>query len=121
MSGQLVGSNENCCPPGAAPDCNKSWDLHAALQAVNHSGGAPFAGVCDIGYLTGELQNNRPVGVRTGSGPQGHFIILTAYDDESRMVSVQDPQYGPSDIPFDSLCNSSYREFGSWSHTYPIA
>jgi hypothetical protein len=124
VSAQLVGTPEICCPPGAAPDCNKPWLLDSALQFVNHLAGAPTVGPCDYGYLQGEIGGNRPVGVRIGwdgGGPQGHFIVLTAYDDAGQMVHVEDPQYGPSDVNFELLRKHGYRELGNWTHTYPVS
>jgi hypothetical protein len=124
FSQRLAGQQENCCPPGAAPDCDKSFDLNPALERVNHSGGGAIKGVCSYNFLQGEIDGNRPVAVRIGwdeGGPQGHFILLTSYDDEmGEMVRVEDPQYGPSDVPFEQLRGSHYREFGSWTHYYPV-
>jgi hypothetical protein len=55
------------------------------------------------------------------SGGGSHFVCVDGYDiaGAAPRVSVKDPFYGPSTVPYDVL-RSSYQSTGTWVETYFI-
>ena len=74
---------------------------------------AGFAAAAD------EIDAARPLGVRVAwAGDGAHFLALIGYRDvEPAWVAVDDPIYGPSDLPYATLL-SGYQQSGKWTHSY---
>lgn len=55
---------------------------------------------------------------RLWSGGGAHFLAVGGYRDlPVQYVHVEDPWYGPSDIPFSTLV-SGYQGIGTWANSY---
>jgi hypothetical protein len=91
----------------------------------------PAPGVPDSSVIVHEIDNNRPIGVRITwdeSGDQGHFVLVTGYDNSSAdfAVWINDPENPdgapPSHYSLTALQNSGYQsssgKTGSWSFSY---
>jgi|SRR5947209_2882588 len=109
-----------CCDDGAADACDKPWYPNRSLQTVGCFGGYR-AGPLTVAEIAAELSANRPVGVGISwSGEGGHFIVISAVDDGTRIVRVDDPWYGRAEIEYDMICNA-YRTSGIWTDVYLTA
>jgi hypothetical protein len=66
-----------------------------------------------------QIREGRPLGVRVAwSGGGAHFLAVGGYRDlPVQYVHVEDPWYGPSDIPFSTLVGS-YQGIGTWTNSY---
>lgn len=108
-----------CCAAGSSAACNQPWYLDRALTGVGHLASV-FAGVLSFANCDAQLCGSaRPVGVRIGwSGGGGHFVVIGAVDTPAtQLLTVYDPWYGTSQIPYATL-QSSYQGTGQWTHTY---
>lgn len=107
----------DCCGSGASGPCNVYGYLDRALTAVGHYErleGQPAA----FAAMTAAINGVRPVGVRVAwSGGGAHFVAIGGYQDAPQYVHVEDPWYGPSDIPYATL-EHSYQGIGTWTTTY---
>lgn len=108
----------DCCGSGASGPCNVYGYLDQALTVVgdfDHETGTTdsFAGTAQ------QIREGRPLGVRVAwSGGGAHFLAVGGYRDlPVQYVHVEDPWYGPSDIPFSTLV-SSYQGIGTWTNSY---
>lgn len=116
-------AQSTCCVNGASAACNNPWYLDRALSLVGHLAGSPTPGAIPFANVQGEVDNNRPVGVRIGwYGGGGHFVVLSGYDDNggAQFVDVDDPWYGPSVADY-SVFATAYQSAGSWTDTYLIS
>jgi len=51
-------------------------------------------------------------------GGGAHFVAIGGYRERPvEYVHVEDPWYGPSDVPYSTLVNG-YQGTGSWTHSY---
>jgi hypothetical protein len=106
--------NTTCCSNPSS--CNVYGYLDRALSVVgnfdHYTGGTqPDA------TITSEAAAGRPLGVRIAwSGGGAHFIMLVG-GGPNNMVTIKDPWYGASYIPYATL-TSSYQGSGSWTHSY---
>ncbi len=108
----------DCCGGGAAGACNVYGFLDQALSTVGHfdhmAGGA-----ADFQTVDHEIDARRPMGVRVAwSGGGAHFVAIGGYRERPvQYVHVEDPFYGPSDVPYSTLQNG-YQGSGTWTHSY---
>lgn len=113
LANNQVGSTTCCDDPGP---CNVYGYLDATLQAVGHfnhidSSQEPEA------TLTAEIGAGLPLGVRVAwGGGSAHFIMCVGADGNG-MVTIADPFFGTSYIPYSTLQNG-YRGSGTWTHSY---
>ena len=108
-----LASTTCCSNPGP---CNVYGYLDVALTCVGHYQSF-LAGTVPDATLTSETAAGRPVGVRQAwSGGGAHFIMING-GGPNNMVTVKDPWYGSSYIPYATLVNG-YQGTGSWTHTY---
>lgn len=115
---------EDCCRGGAAGPCNVYGYLASALYRVGHlkawSAGRPAA----LERVRDEIDDKRPVCMRVGwrSGG-GHFLTIVGYLEGSEklvgseLLAVDDPRWGPSDVPYDVL-RDAYLSDGRWTDSY---
>jgi hypothetical protein len=94
--------------------CNHSGDIAKALTQtgnLNHDTGS-VAGIAD---LLNELSAGRPVciGITWSDGASGHYIAATGVELPDTVI-VEDPVYGSSALPYQTLA-SSYKGSGSWT------
>jgi Papain-like cysteine protease AvrRpt2 len=106
-----------CCENGATAVCDKPWYPNRSLQTVGCFGGYR-AGAMNIASIVAELSASRPIGVGIAWRGEGrHFAVITAVDDRTRTLRVDDPWYGRSEIDYDML-RTAYRTIGTWTGVY---
>lgn len=139
LAGAQLGQPGNfCCMNGGDPNtCNKPAKLEDSLSRVQHFSTTqnpnPAQGVPDPGAIKQEIDGSRPIGVRIQwdqSGNQGHYVLVTGYDDSTDdfKVFINDPE-NPDGAPYTAyslaaLNQSGYQssgKSGSWSFTYYTA
>jgi Papain-like cysteine protease AvrRpt2 len=109
--------NGACCVDGSSAECNRPWYLDKALERVDVLK-RKQSGMPDLDDVFEEIDRGRPVGIRIGwSGGGGHFVTIEGYQGDRDSVAVEDPWYGASDVPVDSL-RGRYQGSGRWTHTY---
>jgi hypothetical protein len=108
----------DCCGSGAAGPCNVYGFLDQALSVVGDFDHMD-AVVADFPTVHHEIHHHRPLGVRIAwSGGGAHFVAIGGYRElPVEYVHVEDPWYGPSDVPYTTLVNG-YQGTGSWTHSY---
>jgi len=109
-----------CCPAGTnSAVCDIPWYLDRALTTVGHFN-TWAAGAQAMPAIQGEINANRPLGVRVGwSGGGGHFVVLSGYSSSTAgdFITVDDPIFAQSTLAL-SVFQSSYQGSGSWTDTY---
>jgi hypothetical protein len=114
----------DCCAAGAAGPCNVYGYLASALYRIGHlkswSAGRPAT----LARAQSEIDLGRPVCLRVAWRSGGaHFLTIVGYLPSSealagsQLLAVDDPQWGPSDVPYDVLC-AAYRQDGRWTDSY---
>jgi len=117
IANEFVGGD--CC---ANPDsCNVAQSLAAVLKDMGYRTIPPKEQV-EFDVIKSEIDADRPVCCFIDFGTEiGHFVALTAYDQDLRQVGVIDPAPGeahddPRMIPFASF-RIDYNG-GRWRETY---
>jgi len=106
----------NCCDDPVPPACDVYGYLDQALIVVGHFSTMHSSQAPETAVYT-EVDADRPRGIRVAwSGGGAHFVICTG-DDGRGTVTVSDPFYGTSVIPYATL-QGSYQGSGVWTHTY---
>jgi hypothetical protein len=103
-----------CCQ-NPAP-CNLYGFLDTSLQTVGKFDHMTSSSEPDA-TITGQTQSGRPLGIRVAWGGGGAHFIMAVGGGPNNMVSIKDPWYGASYIPYNTLLNS-YQGSGSWTHSY---
>jgi hypothetical protein len=114
----------DCCRGGAGGPCNVYGYLASALHRIGHlkawSAGRPAT----LDRVQDEIDRERPLCLRVAWRSGGaHFLTIVGYLPESealagsRLIAVDDSQWGPSDVPYNVLC-AAYRQDGRWTDTY---
>jgi len=101
----------NCCDDPDA--CDERFVIDPVIF-TRVAGAFPFETVKQL------IDAGRLVTVRiTWSGGGTHFVCIDGYNiaGPAPRVSVKDPFYGPSLIPYDKLV-SSYQDLGAWTDSY---
>jgi len=108
----------DCCGTGAGTACNIAEPLDSPLQIVGQLDHMTFA-AATYGEITGQLDLGRPLCLRVAwSGGGAHFLAAIGYNSQnSQIVHVDDPIYGPSDVSYATLAGS-YQGTGTWTHSY---
>lgn len=133
LASAQLGQPDDACfgSDGSDPDtCNKPANLEDSLSLVQHFSSRhpnPASGVPQPQVIKQEIDNGRPVGAKIEwpqSGKQGHFVLITGYDDSVADFSVfiNDPEKPdgapPNPYSLAGLKNSGYQSSGSWTYTY---
>jgi hypothetical protein len=66
--------------------------------------------------IFGEMGSGRPLGIRVKWRDRGAHFAMCIGGDNAGFVTVADPHYGKSTIPYAML--RRYRYTGVWTHTY---
>jgi hypothetical protein len=108
----------DCCGVGAGTACNIAEPLDSPLSIVRHLDHMVTAASA-YATVQGQIDIGRPLCLRVAwSGGGAHFLAAIGYNAQSgQIVSVDDPIYGPSDVPYNVL-TSSYQGTGTWTHSY---
>jgi len=106
----------NCC---ADPEpCNVYGYLNIALEIVDHFASWGENREPDS-TITNEVWSGRPFGVRIAwKGDDGAHFIMVSGGGVNDMVTVKDPWFGPSYIPYDTLVSGYQHPGSSWTHSY---
>ena len=104
----------NCCTDPAS--CDVYGYLWQSLTTVGHFD-REIAGTTPQATITSETLASRPVGVRIAWKGGGAHFIFVAGGGAGGMVTIEDPWYGYSYIPYATLV-SGYQSIGSWTDTY---
>jgi Papain-like cysteine protease AvrRpt2 len=118
---EIANSNlgrTDCCAGAGSGPCNVYGYLDRALATVGHFDRIA-ALAADFQSVDTEIDARRPLGVRVAwSGGGAHFVAIGGYRElPEPYVHVEDPWYGPSDVPYATLANG-YHGTGTWTHTY---
>jgi Papain-like cysteine protease AvrRpt2 len=106
----------DCCATPVPNPCNVYGYLDQALAVVGHFDHMDGTQEPEAVVFT-EICAGRPLGVRIAwSGGGAHFVMCIG-DDNAGTVTVADPFYGTSTIPFGTL-QSGYQGSGTWTHSY---
>jgi hypothetical protein len=71
-----------------------------------------------IDDIVKEIDNGHMLCARIGwKGGGGHFVAIEGYNYDLKMVAIEDPWYGPSDVTLDTFKNT-YKGSGSWTDKY---
>lgn len=131
LATDLLGIDGCCANPAA---CNQGYEVEAALKVTGnwvqtYTTDTPYysATAGPIGYfdLINQMNLGLPVAIRIqwepGTSPSdfqhpAHAIAVSNFDLDSLFV-VNDPIYGVSAIPYETLVHA-YRGTGIWTHGY---
>ncbi len=96
--------------------CNHTGDIGKALTQTGNLN-RETASVVNISDLLNELSAGRPVCINIDwSGGGSHYIAATGVELPDTVI-VEDPIYGPSALPYQTLANS-YHGTGSWTDSF---
>jgi hypothetical protein len=125
---QLNQPGSGCCDD---PDnCNRVSHLETSLTLVRHrrpGPNNPQRGIPLQTVIKQEIDSGRPIGVRIGwddSLDQGHFVLVTGYDDTGSkfLVMINDPEAPDGSswrtYSYDALQQGMYESSGSWTYSY---
>jgi hypothetical protein len=121
----LAGAYPTCATDCQNPNCNVTFRLDSALNAVRHMNGLAYAGYPSFAWIAYTILNDRlPIGVRLGAGTYGHFVLIVGYDDDggAQDLFVADPQYTTGSYTQRIAYTSITQQYGglAWTNTYPI-
>jgi hypothetical protein len=112
-------NRNDCCSEGDVPQCNVYWYLAPPLAQVGHLQLWSFA-AASAPALHAEIDAGRPLCIRSARADGGaHFLAIIGYLPGSagvagsELIAVEDPWWGPSDVPLDVLL-SGYKA-GDWT------
>ncbi len=111
-----------CCVDGSTAACDQPSSLSAALTLVGHLREF-LERPLNFSECLAEIKDRKnPICVRIAWDEEnGHFVAIGGCDDSAEeLVTVYDPWYGSSDIPYSKLL-TSYRDAGTWSHSYYLS
>jgi hypothetical protein len=116
----ILGRTDACSNP-TGPNVNTPWTLDDALSDLGNLREPIIGGTVSWDAVKAEIDAGRPLGCRTAwSGGGAHFVCIEGYfDGTTRMVAVDDPASGQSDVNFSTF-TTMYRGSGSWTHSYKV-
>lgn len=116
----ILPRTDACTNPSSA-DVNKPWYLDDALSDFGNLREPIVNGMLNWDATKSEIDTGRPLGCRTAwSGGGAHFICIEGYlDGTTKMVAVDDPIYGQSDVALATF-QTSYQGSGTWTHSYKV-
>ena len=121
---------KNCCVDRAAPGDfpNSAARLGCGFTFVRHLD-TYKQGTVDFATLIERIDRDQPVALHVASGGNGHFVVVTGYDDQGH-VQILDPWPVASGSPvtggmeawvlYDSLIINYHGDHltGKWDYTY---
>src|SRR5262245_51995257 len=116
----ILPRTDACTSPSSAA-VNKPWFLDDALSDFGNLREPIISGTVSWDATKSEIDSGRPLGCRTAwSGGGAHFICIEGYlDAPTKMVAVDDPIYGQSDVNLTTFL-TMYQGSGSWTHSYKV-
>lgn len=116
----ILPRTDACTDPTNA-NVNKPWYLDDALSDLGNLRESIVSGSLAWDATKSEIDTGHPLGCRTAwSGGGAHFICVEGYlDDTTKMVAVDDPIYGQSDVTLNTFL-TMYQGTGTWTHSYKV-
>jgi hypothetical protein len=116
----ILPRTDACTDPTNA-NVNKPWFLDDALSDLGNLRESIVTGSLAWDATKSEINTGHPLGCRTAwSGGGAHFICIEGYlDDTTKMVAVDDPIYGQSDVTLTAFL-TMYQGSGTWTHSYKV-
>ena len=110
----------DCCQNGSTRNCNRTTNLETPLKTAGHFKDRRIPGIGLWRNITREIDNNRPLCVRTQwEGGGGHFLAIDGYHEGLNMIAVDDPWFGASDVLLP-VFQKKYLGSGTWTHSYRV-
>ncbi len=111
----------DACTSPTDSNVNKPWFLDDALTDLGNLREPIVNGSLAWDATKSEIDTGHPLGCRTAwSGGGAHFICVEGYlDDTTKMVAVDDPIYGQSDVTLSTFL-TMYQGSGTWTHSYKV-
>ncbi len=115
----LILPADDACVAPAASTVNKPWYLDDALSDLGNLREPVVTSVLGFTDLRAEIDRGTPLATRIGwAGGGGHFMVVNGYRGATtRMVAIDDPIYGRSDMTYDAF-RAAYQGAGTWTHSY---
>lgn len=116
----ILGRTDACTNP-TSTDVNKAWYLEDALGDLGNLVDTNTGGMMTWNDVKAQVDAGRPVAARTAWSSGGaHFVCIEGYlDGSTKMIAVDDPAGGQSDVNFE-VFKTAYKGSGSWTHTYRV-
>jgi len=112
----ILPPGTHCCT--SLGPCNKDGPLGPALQFCQIPISVPLFRPLRMEEIQGQINAGKVIcaGIAwTGGG--SHYVAITGYEpDALNTLHIQDPYFGPSDVPYQVFV-SSYRYLGRWEET----
>lgn len=109
-----------CCNTPVPSPCNTYGTLGSSLTTVGHFKTSEAASATTFAKVKAEILAGRPVGARTAwSGGGAHFVAIYGYQELGALkyLMIDDPISGKQTMTWATF-QSSYRNSGTWTHTY---
>lgn len=118
----------DCCA-SADPKCNQPYYLQAGLKKVRRLAEDPISSGLSLTDLKKHLSAGNPVCAMIQWRSKGaHFILISGCrttPSGTAVVSLEDPLYGASEMPFDLFHSTApgegYRGSGVWAATFLVS
>jgi hypothetical protein len=118
---------DDCCVAASQPHCNRPGIHLYVLSRIDHLDHDEPGAVPILPTISTEIAQRRPLTVAIKwNGGGVHFPLINGWVDiiisfepflTERYLAIQDPWYGPSTIPYDTL-HTKYQGQGTWIYTY---
>lgn len=112
----------DCCDGQGGGLCNVYGFLPSALYRVGCLKAWDVGKRALLAQLCAEIDGQRPLCARVQwQGGGAHFVAIVGYlegGQDSDLIAVEDPFWGPSDIAYDTFCTNYATQRGSWTDTY---
>ena len=110
----------DCCKNASSRNCNRGTSLQTPLKIAGHFNGRRMTGIGLWSNIKREIDNNRPLCVRTQwKGGGGHALAIDGYHEGLNMIAVDDPWFGASDVLLP-VFQRKYLGSGTWTNSYKV-
>lgn len=109
-----------CCNTPVPAACNTYGTLGSSLTTVGRFNKSEAASSTTFAKIKTEILAGRPVGARTAwSGGGAHFVAIYGYQEigATKYLMIDDPISGKQTMTWATF-QTSYRNSGTWTHTY---
>lgn len=109
-----------CCSTPVPAACNTYGTLGSSLTTVGRFNKSEAASLTTFAKIKTEILAGRPVGARTAwSGGGAHFVAIYGFQEfgSTKYLMIDDPISGKQSMTWATF-QTSYRNSGTWTHTY---